>query len=321
MKTKIITILSALMLMISLVVPTYADGNYSISEVKNEDGTISRTYIKNETERVAISKYDIKIILSNLGMEDDFIEKLSDEDLREYAEAAKIVGTVAYTTTDSNGNKRIISEAEALKQVEKYDLNRSSREHDTYEDDYMRVFHLVSQSSYNPERFKFSTDARWLKMPFFRKTDSIGSCAQYMACDDDSASGWYEYDKDEWSLHGSSSISRPREELSSSDFSGANDGTYSGLAAKFDLPRDVISEYYYVLCSDFKIHVEHYADINEPDQTINFASNGTYDHLRYKLGFSPSISIGTDGPGASIGLNVTGKTDKRTTGVVVRYEP
>ncbi len=296
--------------------------------MKNDDGSVTRMYISNPEGRTTCESKDIKEILSDLGMEHEFIDKLSDDDLKEYANSSKLVATVAYFKVDEAGNREIISEEEALEQANRINslkkdnlvLMKTSREQDTYEDSYMRVFHLVEQTSYNSEKFKFSTDARWLTMPFFRKTDSIGSCAQYMACDDDTASGWYEYDKDVMSIY-NSSHSRPRTYLYSSDFEGANNGTFSGLAAKFDLPNDYVGNYTSILYSDFKIHVQHYAYINEPDQTINFASNGSYDHLRYKIGFNPSISISSSGPSASIGLDVYGATDRRTTGVVVRYEP
>lgn len=311
---------------------SYAVYGDDIREMTNEDGSITKVYKKavihglTEKQNGTLQMEDhseIKKILSELGMEDDFINKLTEEDLAFYENSSSIVGKTSYIKIDAEGNSHVISEYDALNAVEELesrDIDQStygSHEQDIYQDEYMRVFHMVSQWRDTPE-FRFVTDARWLRMPAFRRTDSIGSCAQEISIIPHSEEGWYDFERRTNHTHGwereDSIYFRPRDILRDSH------GTFDGAAAKMDLPNDYFGNYSFEEYRDFKAHFQFDAEVRHTDLTTKFNSIGSYDHLTYHIYFSPSIAIGYSGGSMSIGLNLSSAHERRNVELQVYYQ-
>ena len=130
---------------------------------------------------------EVKALLLELGMDQYAIDNLTDEDLAKYAVSPRSVTSVSYSKVDNNDNVTYLEEDVAIaeaaivhnaQEVMRQNLANGIQtiDQDTYQDSYMRVFYMVT---YNwDESFTFSTDARWLTMPFFRGKDVIGSVAQ-----------------------------------------------------------------------------------------------------------------------------------------------
>lgn len=333
-KFKVCITLLIMLLLISGTV--FAEDDFKILETQNSDGTITRVYEKDKTEQLYSTElrssslnYDrIKSILKELGMEDSFINNLTQDDLEFYNNSPRIVGKIAYIKSSHEGIKKIVSENEALEEVailNQKDLitpfSGSEHKQDTYQDDYMRVFHMVSQDGYSSS-FRHSTDARWLRMPFFRRIDSIGSCAQETSVTPRTLSGYYEFNVQYLYPWGSSEKDFRRYNISESDFYRDSYAGFNGAAAKLYLPKDIYNnESTSIVYSDYKAHFQFDARVQYPNQTTYFDSIGTYDHLRYEIGFEPGIEIGRDGGSFSIGLALSNGNDKRSVPLQLYYQP
>lgn len=334
-KVKIKVCITLLMMLLLISGTVFAEDDFRILETQNSDGTITRVYEKDKTEqlystelRSSSPNYDrIKSILKELGMEDSFINNLTQNDLDFYNNSPRIVGKIAYIKSNPEAMKKIVSENEALEEVailNQKDLmipfSSSEHQQDTYEDEYMRVFHMVSQDGYSSS-FRYSTDARWLRMPFFRRTDSIGSCAQETSVTPRTLSGYYEYNVEYLYPWGPGEKEFRKYDISDSDFYRDSYAGFNGAAAKLYLPNDIINESTSTVYSDYKAHFQFDGRVQYPNQTTNFDSIGTYDHLRYKFTFEPSIGIGKEGGSFSIGLNLTHGHDKRSVPLQLHYQP
>lgn len=330
---KILKVFFNLVISITLLTClTYAKTEVNIFEEVNPDGTITRTYKKPLAEfdkkSVETSHENIKKILRNLGMEDCFIDNLTDKDLEFYENSGSIVGKISYIKTDKNGVKKTISELEANKDIFRIkklnSLQRTlSHEQDTYEDEYMRVFHMVSQYG-SSSSFRYSTDARWLTMPFFRRTDSIGSCAQGISIEPRTLRGYYQYSVDYIYPFGRTEHGFKHFNIDERDIYRDSYASFNGAAAKLTLPVDIYNNNTggtSLVYSDYKVHFQYDARMQYPDQESYFDSIGTYDHLRIGIDFNPSLSIGAEGGSFSIGLGVSAGTDKRSVPLQIHYQP
>ena len=316
-------VLFIIAIMFLLTIKTLAFNPSDVETIKNEDGSITKIYRRNVNvglrSAVNVDYEETKKMLLELGMEQDFIDNLTDEDLEHYSNSTNLVGTITYHKTDENNNKTVVSEDEAYQEVNRIKNNmslRSAREQDTYEDSYMRVYHLVSQYRDTVE-FLFSTDARWLWMPVFRGKDSIGSCAIYVDADTGSGRGYYSYDITT-NRNGRIENNQYYKNIFAEDFQDATTLESSGMATIIELPSDIERDGYNIVHTNFKAHAQHYASISLPNSETHFRSYGTYDHARLIID-SPKISI--DGSGGTIGLDIWFGNEKRTAKVYAEYIP
>lgn len=310
---------------------------YSYTEYSDENNQIIRDFKKDVTTRSALkpsaeepvmSLDCTKALLSDLGMGDYFIEKLSEEELQAYADSEHIYSVSSYTKTDSQGKVVNVTEEEAMSAaagsrsaVPRPELGGDSEHYDTaFEDGYMYITFVVRKIV--GATYKFSVDAEWLTMPHFRDTDTLGACAQVMTVEDGTRSGWYSYT--ETTVYNlDTTISEMTVTISNddeSDKSGfANDieGNWYGSVAYFDLPNDyapLVEPGFdvHIICSNFKAHFEYVGNLIYPAQPTNFNTTATYCHTRPILDFDLSIGIDLDGVSASIGIDSTVATDIRT---------
>ena len=327
--------------------------NFQYVERIDEDNRIIRTYEKEDKPMGAIAyglrslnseendRERTKALLSDLGMGDDFIAELSDEDLDVYGESKSITGVVSYIKTDKDGNSTYVSEGDvsvcAPPSIEEDVIIKddggggSSFFTAEYEDSYMRLNYMVIDCA--GEVYKFLINAEWLTMPFWRLTDSLGACSSSMTVEAGTRRGWYSY-KEKIATTFEYEENIIQTDFSSSQFQqaqGANGWYGSGVV--FDLPAD----YSYVdrdddgdviyssetSYSNFKIHYEFEGKIIYPDQTVNFNSVATYCHEIIGLSLSTGLSIGTSEVGVSIGLGFDYLYDVRRAEIPhsIQYKP
>ncbi len=268
-----------------------------------------------------------KALLLELGMEQAFVEKLSLETLAKYASSPRIYSVVAYTKTDAQNNVTYLAETAALQEVAEAKALREGRiesiqenqmqaavsradEEGEYEDSYMRITYFVSYLG--DATYLFSTDAQWLMMPSFRDYDSVGSCAQNATVVNSTRSGWYEYDV---AYIENGNISRDyglEGTISSVNRKNAINGSWYGSAGVIRLPHDVQESDYAEVYDNYNVHYQYEGHVNYPNVESYFNTTASYDHATVNWSLSPSLSIDINGPSASIGVDITGWTDKRT---------
>lgn len=294
----------------------------------DSQGRIITTYQNDEANTNSVlGRNTVKEILTNLGMEDGFVNKLNNEQLDLYATAKQFQGVILYTATDKNGNVRLVDEAEALTKTQYVDsistlpsgnnttAGASSGGNTTRTDDYMRIFFLVSYLGNG--YFHYSVDATWLNLPFFRSYDTIGACAMNSAIDNVTRSGWLSYNL--IYSYGDAYHNTPTTNyFSSSDIYTNINGNWIGSAALFDLPNDISSTdpnsgmSTTITHTNFRVHFEFQAHVNYPSLESYFNATATYCHSKFGLSWSPSVELSLLGnTSASIGLSIVSLVDER----------
>lgn len=270
---------------------------------------------------------EVKALLLELGMEQYAIDNLTDEDLAKYAVSPRIVTSVSYSKVDNNDNVTYLEEDVAIAEAAiVYNAQEVMRQNlangiqtidqDTYQDSYMRVFYMVT---YNwDESYTFSTDARWLTMPFFRGKDVIGSVAQDCTVTPYTSSGYVEYD---WSLSTLAGYDEYSEHINmtSSQFQNTVNGSFYGSGAIIELPNDSYSDTMSVYYSNYKAHYQYDGHVNSPAEPHWFNTTGSYCHSTMKISFNPSITISLTGVSGSLGLSGVGGSDVRKVDLEIHY--
>lgn len=294
-----------------------------ITEKVDGYGRIIRTY-ENKSNVSSYNLVDTKELLVTLGMDEDAVNNLSPDVLNEFANSPYVTVSTAYTRTNSNNQTVYVDEATALAESKRIETQRMNNFRqgvvplvtDQFEDTYMKIVHTATPIGGGS--YRFITDATWLTMPVFRGKDSVGSCAMNVTVTNATRSGNYSYDMTTISL-GQTSTTNKKGTIS--DFKNAVNGNWYGSGGVVDLPLDVYGDTSSIMYTNYKSHYEYAGKVNYPELESNFNSVGSYDHATFAIDVSPSLSIDTSGPSASIGLGVIGVTDTRSAEVSVHYVP
>lgn len=304
---------------------------FSYTEQVKDDYSIVRVYEKSQQSKLdgrsqssidqtEYVKQHTKAVLCSLGMGEEFIEQLSDEDITEYGASERITSIKAYLKTDAEGNVISIDEEEAMTVkaapgVEEdifdgdggfpfwYEIDRD-------EDGYMEITYIVSYRGNG--RYKFSIDAVWLMEPLWRLNDSLGACAQNFAIENNTRSGWYMYDQTT-SMGGSKNEFLDQKVILSNFQNAEGPGNWDGSAVVFDLMDDfhvIGSANDYTIYRNHRIHYEFEATIHQWQVTTNFNATATYTHTQIAIQGTPTVSIGTSGVDVSIGITPVGASKK-----------
>ena len=188
-----------------------------------------------------------------------------------------------------------------------------------FEDSYMKITHsAINQGNGS---YKFTVNATWLTMPFFRGYDSIGSCAMNGTVTPNTSSGKYWYTTKTYYL--GKVTSTPSGNITITNKSNAVNGNWYGSAGIFNLPNDPgSSNGTTVLHTDLKAYYEYKGHVSKPKAESYFNTVGTYSHATVGISFSPSISIDTTGTAsASIGLSLFADKDVRNAEREIHYRP
>lgn len=253
----------------------------------------------------AISEQDeidkMRSVLTDIGMDPQNLENLSDEDLLRYAQAEQIVNTTTYTRTTEEGETFVVDESTA---VENSRLKQpilpedesgaifGSTEH--FLDEYMKMDFVIVQ--YAGGVYSFTVSAYWLTIPKWKMDDTLGGCASNLLVVNNTRKGWYSYRE-------TSDSSMTTVNFTDSNFENTTNGIWNGTVAKFNLPNKL--DYFYVTLSYEMV-------VSYPNQTLNFSTTASYDHTTFKFGFSPSIGISSSGLSFSIGWDSSSGHDRRT---------
>ena len=320
---------------------------FDIIETVDENNQIIRTFTREECAEeenqgitagsapIEDDQYaETKELLLALGMEQDFIDNLSEDALETYATCESLVGSISYSKTDADGNQIYLEEAVAIEEAEAVSepgkteegSRRSKRAaatkrwQQTETDSYMRLFYLVTYLGNG--KYKFSTDARWLTMPGIRGIDSIGSSAMTCTVENPTRSGYVQYNNYS-RIDGKSNTKRRKVVFGKKNFRNAVNGNWYGSGATFQLPLDSVAPEVEIRNTNLKAHYEYVGKISTPDQTVNFNTLGSYDHLTIRLDVGlPNLTIGKNISGA-IGLSVRGVTETRCAEIApsIAYKP
>ena len=315
---------------------------FSVIEREGDEHTTVRTFMRENglpdaalndssiNARVALpDEAETKAILAAMGMEEKFIEHLSDESLKDYASAEQIISTVSYIKTNTEGVSTRVTEEEAETAAEgARDMTLPPHEYDgpnggggsygnSVRDTYMKLVFLITYLGQG--KYRFSIDATWLTDPTFRNMDSIGAYAQNFTVENNTRSGWYSYDEQSMINSNYSETSRTII-FGGNNFKNATNGSWDGSAAVFQLAIDVSPQTSvgitdFVNCSNHVAHYEYVGKVTQPTQEAYFNTTATYEHSR--LFVMPDISIGISlvGPEVSIGLTAVTSKDTRTVGL------
>ena len=254
-----------------------------------------------------------KAILTDLGMSPAFVSELTAEDLEEYANSTQIISVVTYQKTDAEGKVVNIPEEEALA----YTRSRpnieemlppmdgagiAAAESESW-DDGLRINFVISYEGSGV--YKFSINAEWFEDPTWRFTDSLGACAQNIAIENNTRSGWYKYDL--FMMYAGNTYESNDEKETLTNYQNATGlGNWDGSAVIFDLHDSFVTDTYdMVLYSNHRVHYEFKATIHQWQSETNFDATATYSQRRIGATFSPSLSITSEEYVIGIGLNVT----------------
>ena len=218
------------------------------TEKKCDDHSIIREYNKSKNNALSYGNKTrntasdnemnyCRNVLRSLGKNQCFIDQLSIEDIEGYLQSEYIVSVESYMKVDDTG----------------------TRANST--DDYMRIMYIISYLGNG--RYKFSIDAEWLNDPFFRFKDSLGACAQNIAIENDTRSGWYMYDN--IMLINSNYTERRDVKIVLTNFQNAEGlGNWDGSGVVFDLADDSyldLANYSYF--NNHRIHYEFEGTIHQ----------------------------------------------------------
>lgn len=313
--------------------------DFVVTEKIYPDYSVSRTYTRNPMTRATASEDETVAMLIALGMSEDDVNAIPANTLLDFANGKEITITTSYTKHNENSNTTVglqedvaLSSAEILsQQQEKYILENpqeitpygekpnNSKVPGVFEDSYMKMTHAAINQGNGA--YKFTVNATWLTMPFFRGYDSIGSCAMNGTVTPNTSYGKYWYNTKTFNMGNVSTV--PSGDITITDKTNAVNGNWYGSAGVFNLPNDPGgSGGLSVMHTDLKAYYEYKGHVSQPNIESYFNTVGTYVHATITITGSPSVSIDTSGTvSASIGISVAGGEDIRNAELEVRYKP
>lgn len=300
------------------------------TEKKCDDHSIIREYNKSKNNALSYGNKTrntasdnemnyCRNVLRSLGKNQCFIDQLSIEDIEGYLQSEYIVSVESYMKVDDTGTRANVSKEEALAaavvdpgftptQPNPEGSGYKDGAYYTSTDDYMRIMYIISYLGNG--RYKFSIDAEWLNDPFFRFKDSLGACAQNIAIENDTRSGWYMYDN--IMLINSNYTERRDVKIVLTNFQNAEGlGNWDGSGVVFDLADDSyldLANYSYF--NNHRIHYEFEGTIHQWQMETNFNTTAMYTHTQIAVNFSLTLSISTEGTGVGIGIEPVGANKK-----------
>ena len=223
-------------------------------------------------------------MLIAMGRNKTSVSLLSEDEISEYANATRVCSITSYERIDSNGNRTIVTEAEALAAVASVEGDQIIGE-ELPDNSYIYLYHEILCVNNSTGDIKFTTEAEWLTMPATRGTDALGSCAQSTVITPDSIGGLYWYTKEYYDVYGNvieeETPAQTAQTIAEDSFQTVTNNSFYGVGATFTLPADHIPATNYhetYTYSDFFVSVHYRAHIRNPNRPIQFSSVGTYSH-------------------------------------------
>lgn len=300
MKKSLVILISVV---ISLSLPL------SIYAITPDDST---TYTVDNLE-----KYDyIKVLLSDMGMDNYFIERLNESQLERYHNAivrSKNEKLSVSSLTLKGANPKYDASPMALPPLLEPIIKDPEDDYpiytSTYGDQWMTMFLAVTYMGNG--LYHYSIDASWSQRPGNLYTDSLGILAQESRVDYYTAYAWHEGKYIGTNGNTSYSTFEYDYDPNSSHFKLGENGSWSGLAYIFDLP-DLLkhTSNFSGYLETINVHFEYEARVSNLSGTIPFSVSSNYDHTvedidvdttfgvslstSPSIGFNIDVSIGTD---------------------------
>lgn len=186
---------------------------FTVMERTYPDYSVSRTFTRDTTiTRSLTNVNEARAMLIAMGMDEEEVNAIPNETLQEFAMSEEVTVITSYSKHSESSNQTVgmpervaLAEAASLSgQQEAYIIANSqnsispkgekpneSTVPGVFEDSYMKITHSAIKLSGGT--YKFTTNATWLTMPFFRGYDSIGSCAMNGTVTPNTSSGKYWY--------------------------------------------------------------------------------------------------------------------------------
>lgn len=337
---KMLYVLIAIAMLISIPTHAFAEDQavdkkifvneeygYTYSEEVNADRNTVRTYenptvteLREQLDSLRrISNYNVEIsseekfaviksVLTDLGMEREFVECLSDESLDEYCSSPKIMTTQILSTASD----RTMNETES-----------------EVKDDFMITFTVgyLPSAEYHYSGFKYSVSMTWFNMPKNREVDSIGVAVTASTISPATLSGWYSYKKTEYDNN--DAISEETIRLTNNGLDAtSNFGVGAGML--IDLPTDVYKSNVFGKSSlvtgysNMRAYFEFTASMTYPSIAASFNACATYAHSITKttlgdVSMSFDYDIVNNTPSLSYSISTKTETEKESTHVVFPY--
>lgn len=308
---------------------TEASTDFCIVESIDTDGRTVRTYSADEqhdgtTALTAENDYaDVRALLLELGMNQEFVDSQTDEELRFYSTCVEISCSTEYYRTDEDGNTAYVDKNTALAAVEEVSaLGRNASRATTAS--YVEVDTFAAHQGSG--RYMLTVTADWLTTPFLRAGEAIGVCASSMAIETSGMSGYYSYDVVQ-TVNGVVTTSNDvRASLSSSAEFASVEG-WAGGGAAFTFPEDIGVTGGSLTYSDFRAYFSCFGNVTNPTLATNFNVIGSYSHATFvfvgdvALVFSltnsePYFCVGIEGS-----LSLVSSQDKYKSAIYVSYVP
>lgn len=295
------------------LISKYPSGN--VSESVDSNKTV-RIYTKDTKPNLESTEEETKEVLLELGMESIAVENLSNSEMKELNNSSTITATTSYIKVDENSNVSYVTEEEALYEAAKIQAKGYAGQ-DTIQDTYMRVWHALSYLGNGA--YHVITDARWLNMPFWRSTDAIGACVQFLTITGGTQEGYYSYDTTTVTTTSTKKTSSGNIKIT--NVKSASDGNFYGCAGLFNLPKDLSTSSKTVKHSNLFAHFSYKGHMNFPTTTTYFNSTGTYIHVQIGVQISPSLTVTTKGSSGAISLTTSYKQEPRPVYLEILYVP
>ena len=288
----------------------YAEENvrhldYGIIEYTNEAGNLVREY---DSSRVASaharSQRDhlwVKEMLMVMGMREDIIDNISDEKMDKYAGNGKMYSVCTQESASMENNAESLTEDKIL--VASDTSEEGKYVSGSYSDDYIYVDHYVWISN-DGNTIIPTTIAIWDRMPFYRLTDSLGSCTQNCAVRTETMEGFYSYDQSFVTNTGASSTNHIKTDFvapeggtnftDETDFQLVTNGEYTGVGVTFDVPSNFSGSEINIWYSDFTVLLSYEASPIGAASGEELGVAASYCHTTWRFGMDVSLSINQD---------------------------
>ena len=308
---------------------TESSTNFGIEESVDEYGRVTRIYRAGATSnrtavRAAGEDYsEVKAILEELGMNPEFIEALTEEELQFYATCVEISCGTAYFCTDEAGNVCCVDEETALIAAE--EINTSGQDNArAARASYVEVEAFAAHQGSG--RYMLSVTADWLTTPSQRYGEAIGVCASSMAIETSGMSGFYSYDFVQTINNVTTTKNDQRVSLSSSAEFASVEG-WAGGGAAFTFPKNVSVTGGTLTYSDFRAYFSCFGNVTNPTLATNFNVMGSYSHATVTVSGDVAVvcSLTNSEPYFCVGiegsLTLVKSQDKYKDAIYVSYTP
>ena len=299
-------LLTIAILCLALPVNAYANESYDygIVEEVNENKQIVRFWEKPSTNTSAygldsrnentISDTDVRNMIANMGMIESEVELLSSEELDLYRDAQAMWSTSTYyQVNEETGIIMTLSEEEMSQELLLANAERAGQMVENDNTKY-NVYLYHSATLLDNGYYNFVTEAKFLTMPFWRGTDTMGSCAMEIANTLVQESGRITVTKTVLS-NGQTTVTTPQTQLTSDDIDLKILGDYTGAGVIVNLPEDVSVNVggtpYMETYTDYTVHLEFVGGVRHPTLVTRFNSYATYSHSTVAITVSPSLRL------------------------------